>query len=366
MAGRLYFQLVAQHSTGPSLSRSLQRLSATLRQGRVRYTLGLRHDLTGIPDSITDHRTGVDVTAETILSGPTSWLRTTYAQGLLSADAGDGLAAVRASLGRQIARKLRLDAAVGWLRDGGYSLEIGLTTVLPGPRFGARNRFNTRSGTDGIMFVDGSVIVDPDTRAVRWSDGRDLGRAGIAGVLFLDENGNGIRDAEERGLAGVPIRVGGWYDETDELGRFSAWDLFPFETSFVEVDSLAFDDPRLALPNPVVAVSPTPNSYLSIDVPVVVGAEISGFVVEGWTGLAGVPVRLLNLTTGKSATLLTFSDGGFYGVGVLPGDYEVGVPEEFLEQIEAAATTLEISIPTGSGEKRIDDLMILVVRAPQQ
>jgi hypothetical protein len=38
-------------------------------------------------------------------------------------------------------------------------------------------------------------------------------------------------------------------------------------------------------------VSPTPNSYLAIDVPVVVRAEISGLEVEGWDGLAGVPVR---------------------------------------------------------------------------
>ncbi len=362
----LYFQLVAQHSTGPSGSRSFQRLSATARRGSVRYTVGLRHDLSGAEEAPGNHRTGVDLSAETILSGPTRWLRTAYVQALLSADAGDGLASVRASLGRQIARKLRLDAAVGWLRDGGYSLEIGLTTVLPGPRFGSRNRLNTRTGTDGVMFIDGSVIVDPDTRTVRWSDGRDLGRAGISGVVFLDENGNGIRDAGEEGLDGIPIRVGGWYDETDALGRFSAWDLFPFETSFVEVDSLAFEDPRLVVPNPVTRVSPTPNSYLSVDVPVVVGAEISGFVVEGWTGLAGVPVRLLNLTTGKSTMLTTFSDGGFYGVGILPGDYEVGVPEEFLEAIEAAATTLEISIPAGFGEKRIDDLMILVVRARQQ
>jgi hypothetical protein len=365
LTGLLYFQLVAQHSTGPSGTRNFQRLSATARRGRVRYTVGLRHDLFATTGIAGEHRTGVDLSAEAILAGPLSWFRTMFARGVLSADAGDGLSALRATIGRQIAQKIRVDAGLGWLREGGYSLEIGLTTVLAGPRFGSRSRFSTRSGTDGIVFTDGSVVVDPDTRAVLWSDGRDLGRAGIAGIIFIDENGNGVRDAEEVGLEGIPVRVGGWYDETDEAGRFSAWDLFPFEPSSVEVDSLAFDDPRLALPNPIIRVSPTPNSFLSVDVPVVVGAEISGYVLEGYEGLAGFPVSLRNLTTGRTSMLTTFSDGAFYQIGVLPGEYEIGVPEEFLEQIDAAATTLQISIPEGFGDKRIEDMTILVVRAQQ-
>jgi hypothetical protein len=365
LTGSLYFQLVAQHSTGPSRSRSFQRVSATTRRGRVRYTLGVRHDLFSTMSTPGEHRTGLDLGAEAILGGPITWLRETFAQGVVGYDAGDGLSAIRFTLGRQIANKIRLDAGMGWLREGGSSLEIGFTTVLRGPRFGTRNRVSSGSGTYGIVFMDGSMVVDPDTRSVFWSDGRDLGRAGIAGVIYIDENGNGMRDADEAGLVGIPVSVGGWYDETDGLGRFSAWDLYPFEASFVRIDTLAFDDPRLVLPNPVVRVNPTPNSFLTIEVPVVVGAEVSGYVLEGYDGLAGFPVVMHNLSTGQSTTLTTFSDGAFYKVGVLPGDYEIRIPEGYLEQIDAAATSLLITIPAGYGDKRIEDLTILVVRAQQ-
>jgi hypothetical protein len=319
--------------------------------------------VTGLPG---DHRTGIDLNAETILHGPTAWLRTMTTQATLSYDAGDGLAALYAGLGRQIANTVRVDVRMGWFRQGGYTLDIGITTVMPGPRFGSRNQFRTGTGTDGILFVDGSVIVDPDSRLVRFSDGRDLGRAGVSGVVFFDLNGNGIRDPDERGLEDVPVRVGGWFDETDAEGRFAAWDLFPYEASFVYVDSLAFDDPRLVLPNPVVQVHPTPNSFSAIEVPVVVGAEVSGYVFFEDAGLPSAPVVLRNLQSGTSVALTSFGDGGFYRAGVPPGDYVIVVPAAFLDQINATAMPLEISIPHGMGEKRFEDLIVTVRRRPQQ
>ena len=180
-----------------------------------------------------------------------------------------------------LAVAVRLELGLGWLKDmGGLALDIGFNTVLPGPRFGSRNRFTTGAGSDGVQFIDGSILWDRSAQQVRWGDGRDLGRAGVTGTLFLDTNGNGARDPGEQGIPGHPVRVGGWTELTDEAGRFSAWNLFPFEPSYIEVDSLAFDNPFLVLPMRVVEVIPTPNSFQSVEIPVVMGAEI----LPGGTG----------------------------------------------------------------------------------
>ncbi len=213
-----------------------------------------------------------------------------------------------------------------------------------------------------MMFVDGSVVFDPDTRDIRLSDGRDIGRAGISGVVFLDENDNGVQDFGERGLAEVPLLVGGQHELTDATGQFATWELFPYEDSYIDVDRLSFDDPRLVPLNDRIAVSPTPNSYQTIHVPVVIGAEISGYVVFEGQGLPGVPVELHNLTIGRTITLVTFSDGAFYSVSIPPGEYDITVPQEVLDRIGASATTVQINIPSGQGDKRIEDLTINVER----
>ncbi len=361
-----YFQLVGYHSSGPAGKRNFQRLSATARLGKVRHSFGLRHDFTRQGTLYADHRTGIDWNTDFVYTGNRRWLRTASIRTGVSIDAGDGLSRLRAAIGRQIAKGARIDVAVGWLRNGGVGLDIGFNTVISGPRLGTRNRFNTESGADGLMFVDGSVVVDPDTREVRLSDGRDLGRAGISGVVFLDENDNGVQDFGERGLSGVPVRVGGWHEETDALGHFATWDLIPYEDSFVELDRLSFDDPRLVPLNSTIVVAPTPNSFQSIHVPVVVGAEISGYVMLDGVGVAGVPVALHNLTIGRTITLVTFSDGGFYSVSIPPGEYDVTVPESVLDRLGAAATPVTINVPSGQGDKRVEGLVVNIERVSDE
>lgn len=360
--GSVFFQLVGFHSTGPAGKRDFQRLSATARIGRVRHSFGLRHDFTQQGVLSAERRAGVDWNADFVVTGGPKWLRKTSVRGGVSLDAGDGLRRLRTAIGRQIVKKARLDLGISWLRYGGYSIDIGLNSTVSGPRFGTRNHFDTEGGTDGLMFVDGSVVFDPDTRDIRLSDGRDIGRAGISGVVFLDENDNGVQDFGERGLPGVPLLVGGQHEETDATGQFATWELFPYEDSYIEINRLSFDDPRLVPLNDVIAVSPTPNSYQAIHVPVVIGAEISGYVVLEGQGLPGVPVELHNLTTGRTITLVTFSDGAFYSVSIPPGEYDITVPQQILERLGGTATAVQINIPSGQGDKRIEDLTINVQR----
>lgn len=362
--GSLFFRATGLLSSGPAVSRSIQRISATTYLWRVRSSVALRHELVDQAGQATLDRSGIDLTAETIVTRPGSWLHATTARLASSADVSEGLGALSLSVGRQIAHLLRFDLGVGWLRDAGYSLRLDFTTIAPGPRFGSRSRVSSRAGSDGLFFFDGSVIVDPDSRVVRWSDGRDLGRAGIAGTVFLDENGNGKRDRDERGLEGIPVQVGGWYSETDPAGRFAAWDLFPFEASYIEVDTLALGDPRFVLPNAVLQVYPTPNSFLSVDVPVVVGAEVSGYVLLDGAVLAGIPVELRDVTTGATTSLLTYSDGGFYRLGVLPGEYDVTVPDAVLERLGAGVTPIRLSIPSEPGDKLYEGLLLYLEPIP--
>jgi len=356
-----YLQGFLVRSAGPAFTRTIARASGTAQLGRLRYTLGLRHD--GFTrDTVTTNRFAVDAGADAVLQSRRPWLSGTSIRAEASVEPAHGLAALGATVGRRVGRLLRADVGVGWFRVGGYGLSIALTTALPGPRVGLRTQSNSQGGTNGLMFVNGSAVYDRDGGAVRWTDGGDLGRAGVSGVLFLDENANGRRDEGERGIAGVPVHVGGWYTETDAEGRFGAWDLFPFEALDIAVDSLAFDDPLLVPPAPLIQVRPMPNSFVAVEIPVVAGAEVLGYVVLDSQGVGGIPVVLREFTTGVEIRTLTFSDGAFYRAGVPPGEYEVTLPEEVAEQLGVYALPLHLVVPPGSGDKRLDNVVLELAR----
>ena len=130
----------------------------------------------------------------------------------------------------------------------------------------------------------------------------------------------------------------------------------PSEPVPIDVDTLALPDPQLLLPAPVIRVRPSPNAFGSIEVPCVVGAEVSGFVVIGEEPLAGVPVVFRDLDSGREITILTFSDGAFYKAAVPPGEYEVTLPNAVLDRLKAYAPPLSIFVPPGPGDKRFGDL----------
>jgi len=364
MQGALFFQGAGVHSTGPTMLQDVERVSAATRVGYIRYELGLLYSALDQTGAAPNRHFTVDASADANLMGSWKWLRTATIQGQLAFEPTEGLTALRASVGRRIANALRVDGALGWFRGTGLSLELAFTTAMPGPRMGVHSRATTNAGSEALTFAYGSVAFDPRTRLLRLGDGSDVGRGGISGLLFRDDNGNRVQDPGEPGLAGIPVNVGGWAATTDADGRFSVWGLVPSEAVQIQVDTLSFENPHLILPAPVMRVRPLPNAFGVIQIPVVVGAEVSGFVVMGERALAGVPVVLRELNTGTEITILTFGDGGFYKAAVPPGEYEVTLPDAVLQGLHAVAPPLSIFVPPGAGEKRFEDLQLRLEPAP--
>jgi len=358
MQGAMFFQGSGARSVGPSLQRSVARFAATTRYRLVRLSLGVLLDELRSGSAAARRSLSFDVGADANLLGPRPWLRSATVQGQLAVDPSRGLTALRAALGRRVANAFRVDGGVGWYRTSGLSLELNLSTSMPGPRAGVRSRVSSEAGSQALTFAYGSMAWDPRSQLVRLGDGADLGRAGLSGELFRDDNGNGRRDPGEPGLADIPVTVGGWPATTDADGRFTVWGLVPTEPVHVDVDTLSFADPHFVLPAAVIQVRPSPNAFGTIVVPVAVGGEVSGFVVLGEEAIGGAPVVLRELTSGAEITILTFADGAFYRGAVPPGEYEVTLPDAVLERLHAYAPPLTIFIPPGAGEKRFEDLQL--------
>ena len=267
-----------------------------------------------------------------------------------------GLSAWSAFAARPVARGVRLELGTTWRRgDAGLTYSLVLTSYLPAVRTVTAITAAPGSPANGTQFVQGSVLWDRPAGRLSVAPGPSLERSGLSGRVFLDENANGRRDVGEPGLANVRVLVGSVGAHTDSAGGYRVWDLVPFEPIFVTLDSMSLDSPLLVPTFARASIVPGPNRFRTLDIPVVQAGVIEGRVTRDGRGVGGVTLILTDRRTNTRRTLVTFTDGAFYLLGVKPGDYELTVDERVLDALGADAAPLPFSLtPTPQGVGRSD------------
>ncbi len=173
------------------------------------------------------------------------------------------------------------------------------------------------------------IAVQPDTvTEVSFGD-QPVGA--VAGFVFEDVNGDGSRDASERGIPDVQIRLAGatgsQTQRTSADGGFRFTGVNPGSYTLEETDPSGFSSTTPNLRTVSVAPGGSANANFgdqpagSIVGLVFVDGNGNGFPEAGEPGLAGVQVRL----TGPSGSLnrTTLGDGSFVFGGLAPGSYLV-------------------------------------------
>ncbi len=255
---------------------------------------------------------------------------------------------------------MRLEIGAAWQRGnagggGGLTYSLVLTSYLPAVRTVTAVTAPPGAAATGTQFVQGSVVWDRRAGRVGVAPGPSIERSGLSGRVFLDENANGRRDVGEPGLANVRVLVGSTAARTDSAGGYRVWDLVPFEPISVVLDSLSLESPLLVPAFARASVVPGPNRYRSLDIPVVQAGVIEGRVVRAGRGVGGVTLVLTERRGGARRTLVTFSDGAFYLLGVKPGDYELAVDPRVLDALAVDAEPVSFSLtPTPQGVGRSD------------
>lgn len=266
-----------------------------------------------------------------------------------------------AYLSRAITSGLRVETGLAWTRGQGTRLSVILSTNLPTIR-GYTTMTTGGGSASATQFVQGAVLYNRETRDVELSNGPAVDRAGLAGTVFLDANGNGFRDPGEPGLPGVRLKAGISASTTDSTGRYQVWDLVPWEPVLVSVDSLSLRSPLWVPGFATISVEPSPNRYRVLDIPVLPGGVLQGRVlredIDGARGQGGVTLVIRNSRTGDTRTILTFSDGEFYAIGIKPGDYDISVDESVLERFTLATVPPAFTMPAEVDGATVDGIEI--------
>ncbi len=237
---------------------------------------------------------------------------------------------------------------IGFLYDFNAVRTASQSTIRQvGPRVEAT--FNqTFSGSFGADLRNGVVV--PTNRD-------QVGRAGASVRMFIDDNANGKYDKGEEIVPAKAIRL----DQSANMligsdGILRLTQLQSYWTFRLTVDVNALPDPNLAPTVTKFSFVADPNRFKQIDIPLYRTGSIDGTVYrERKSGLVEPQpgLRLYLHRSGDEAPMApirTFSDGGFYAFGLLPGKYSLVVdsgqmaymrvqmvPDTFFFEIQALA-----------------------------
>ena len=287
---------------------------------------------------------------------------------------GAGVSSASGFIGIPILRGLRSETGVSWykgMRGAGFSMLIA--AELPSVR--SFTTISAGGGTPamGTQYVQGSAVYNPAGGRVNFEAGPSLQRGGVTGRVFLDGNGNGRFDKDEAPLSGVRVVVGPTFAFSDSSGSYHVWDLLPFEPTPVMVDSTTLASPLWIPGFAAASVEPSPNRYRRLDVPVLPGGAVEGMVrwADRRTGgpadmnpvglgdssatgdsaavrparpSAGIALVFRHRSSGEQRVITTFSDGGFYVMGLRPGEWEVSVDKRCLGLLHASAEVAKFAI----------------------
>lgn len=260
------------------------------------------------------------------------------------------------------ADRASVNAALTWHAEGPPGLAIGVVTRTRAAY--VQTHAFREHGRGGAYASAGGGLAFGRTGGVVTSPFETIGRSGVTGVVFLDDDGDGLWGRHEEPARGVPVVVGGERAVSDERGVYRAWGLLPYRVVGLSVDTLNLDDTSLSAGRPEYLVRPTPNVYALQDLPLLRTREAAGTL--RWDGAAGPLGGVTVEARGADPTVVhrtvTFSDGEFYFPRLPAGEYTVTVAESSLRALGATVAPVPLSIPGGPASAPVPAPVIVLRR----
>jgi hypothetical protein len=217
-----------------------------------------------------------------------------------------------------------------WRAELGY--DRGLDRARAG--MGYTRRFNKLQLTGfGEVASDGSVAASlalafsfgPKANGGwRVSSEKLASRGQVIADVWMDDNGDGIWQANEAALPGVPLTAGNAYVDaaTDKAGQAAIDGLEPFRPVMIGIDAGSLPDPYVQPALPGVVVSPRPGVATRVALPMTAAGEIEGTLRrDGGNVIEGLSIELVDAEGRVRATTITEFDGYFLFESVAYGRY---------------------------------------------
>jgi hypothetical protein len=212
---------------------------------------------------------------------------------------------------------------------------------LPYAQVGA-TAFHSNQSTIMLQSARGSLLFDAPAGYAAFRGSVSAGRGAIVIKPFLDMNCNGKRDPGEYKVHGLRVRAfGGTVLREGKDTTIRIVDMEPYTKAYVELNKFSFDNIAWQINKQTISVLVEPNRFVSIEVPVAVVAEISGYVyLQRDTVQKGQGQIYVNIYQGDNliTRILTEPDGYFSYIGLAPGNYRAMIDPVQMHKINMVAS----------------------------
>lgn len=180
--------------------------------------------------------------------------------------------------------------------------------------------------TSFIQYARGSLLHDKKTKHLGVDNRTNVGRGGITIIPFLDLNSNGKKDKGEPAVPGLNLRSSGGRIEVSKKDTvIRILGLEPYTSCFIELDPNSFENIAWRLEKTTYNVIVDPNIFKTIEIPVNITGEATGFVLledeEGTKGQGRIIVNFFDNENKKAGVTLSEDDGYYSFFGLKPGSY---------------------------------------------
>lgn len=254
-----------------------------------------------------------------------TWLRATMEHGRATIPATELVVGHASSTWRFELGGRRLPASNGW------AWTISASPLLQKLQLNSYASGAPNGATTLTQTAHGSAVIDLASRSVTATAESAGDRGGIAGVVFVDLNGNGVRDRGEPVVPHAIVQVANHLVSSEADGRYQVWGLPSLAEVDMMVDSASLSSPWW-IPGVAGIHTRVPgNGVGQVDLPVVVAGVVQGKIASDVARLASeVKIEITNLETGAMTTVTPFGDGTFYRDGLRVGRYAVSIDRETL------------------------------------
>ncbi|HEY4303336.1 MAG TPA: hypothetical protein VGM82_02620 [Gemmatimonadaceae bacterium] len=245
----------------------------------------------------------------------------------------------------------------------GWMFTFSITPLLSKLQLNTTGATST-SGSAATQFVRGSAVLNLSDRDISATADASTQRGGLGGIVFLDRNANGVRDAGEPAVQDASIRVGSKMVRSDAEGRYQAIGLAALNDIDVSVDTTSLKAPWWVPRMSGVRTRIPATGIGRVDIPIVLGGIVEGRMTlpDSSTQVGEFPtVAFTNIATGTRFTVTPFSDGAFYREGLPPGRYRVTIDLASSNGVDLVAVAQEITI---AGDPAADQATVVSVVLP--
>lgn len=223
------------------------------------------------------------------------------------------------------------------------TLNLGVVRTQGAYGFGGSLLYSRLNGLSVNVSLRLGLVREPREHHIFTRAQGEANFGAVSAMAYLDTNGNGQRDPEEKPLPGVGFLVNGSGQTrvTDRNGVAFLEGLPLNVDANIGVNAGTLEDPLMRPERAGVRVTPRAGHVVMLDVPIVLFSEISGTAYLMKNGrkeeLPGLRLELLDHAAKVIKSLRTAYDG-FYSFGDLPpGTYTLVVDEAIAKRHKAAA-----------------------------